>query len=507
MTNDFQIEKYLRENFQTIPATLKYGTAGFRAIYDEKFLFLSILTLFFISKLSSNTQKTFGYMLTASHNAHPYNGIKICNYDGELLDAQTEKELEGFVHLDLESLILCIKNAQPIENPNVIIGYDTRPSSSIIINELMKVSDLLQIKVINIGISTTPQLFRAVREVNEGNLEFMNIYTNTLLDTFRGRIKSLRKRNETIYIDHANGSGVSIFKDKFLKKLSKLFDLETKVITPPGEINENSGSDYVTSKNILPEFASNILSKNKDHIGVSFDGDCDRIVFYNHKHIFDGDYLAILLMKYIEVVLSKNCNSSGLTKGVIVTPYSNSNMGDEVRKEDWEFVMSAPGVKNLHRDAIKYDVGIYFEKNGHGNVHFSEKALKDRNIARIDKLLYSKAGDSIAIFLLTIYAIRYLQITWQDFADMIPNIIQVNDKIVRDNLDTKLLTNDIETEILEPKELSDGIKEINDKFPGNRAVIRPSGTEPIIRLLIEGNDIDLINMHVKELKSYFSGKV
>jgi phosphoacetylglucosamine mutase len=212
-------------------------------------------------------------------------------------------------------------------------------------------------------------------------------------------------------------------------------------------------------------------------------------------------------MKYIEVVLSKNCNSSGLTKGVIVTPYSNSNMGDEVRKEDWEFVMSAPGVKNLHRDAIKYDVGIYFEKNGHGNVHFSEKALKDRNIARIDKLLYSKAGDSIAIFLLTIYAIRYLQITWQDFADMIPNIIQVNDKIVRDNLDTKLLTNDIETEILEPKELSDGIKEINDKFPGNRAVIRPSGTEPIIRLLIEGNDIDLINIHVKELKSYFSGKV
>lgn len=352
MTNDFQIEKYLRENFQTIPATLKYGTAGFRAIYDEKFLFLSILTLFFISKLSSNTQKTFGYMLTASHNAHPYNGIKICNYDGELLDAQTEKELEGFVHLDLESLILCIKNAQPIENPNVIIGYDTRPSSSIIINELMKVSDLLQIKVINIGISTTPQLFRAVREVNEDNLEFMNIYTNTLLDTFRGRIKSLRKKNETIYIDHANGSGVSIFKDKFLKKLSKLFDLEAKVITPAGEINENSGSDFVTSKNILPEFASNILSKNKDHIGVSFDGDCDRIVFYNHKHIFDGDYLAILLMKYIEVVLSKNCNSSGLTKGVIVTPYSNSNMGDEVRKEDWEFVMSAPGVKNLHRDAL-----------------------------------------------------------------------------------------------------------------------------------------------------------
>ena len=90
---------------------------------------------------------------------------------------------------------------------------------------------------------------------------------------------------------------------------------------------------------------------------------------------------------------------------------------------------------------------------------------------------------------------------------MIPNIIQVNDKIVRDNLDTKLLTNDIETEILEPKELSVGIKEINDKFPGNRAVIRPSGTEPIIRLLIEGNDIDLINMHIKELKSYFSGKV
>jgi len=507
MSNDFQIEKYLQKNFKTIPATLKYGTAGFRAIYNENFLFLSVLALLFISKLSSNRQETYGYMLTASHNSYPYNGIKICNYNGELLDAEIENELEEFVHLDLDTLILCIKNMEPFENSNIIIGYDTRPSSSIIINELMKVCALQQIKVINLGISTTPQLFRAVREVNERNLDFTNIYTDILLDTFRGRIKSLRKKTDVIYIDHANGSGISIFKNNFLKKLSKLFDLEAKVITPPGEINENSGSDYVTSKNILPEFASKLLTKNKEHIGVSFDGDCDRIVFYNHKHIFDGDYLAILLMKYIEVVLSKNYASGELTKCVVVTPYSNSNMGDEVRKEDWNFVMAAPGVKNLHHEAIKYDVGIYFEKNGHGNVHFSKKALKDKNIARIDKLLYSKAGDSIAIFLLTIYSIRYLQITWQDFADMIPNIIQVNDKIVRNNLDTKLLTNDIETEIQEPKELSDGIKEINDKFPGNRAVIRPSGTEPIIRLLIEGNDIDLINKHVKELKNYFLGKV
>jgi len=136
-----------------------------------------------------------------------------------------------------------------------------------------------------------------------------------------------------------------------------------------------------------------------------------------------------------------------LSKSIVVTPYSNNNMKKVVEECGWEFILSAPGVKNLHREAIKSDISIYFEKNGHGNIHFSEDALKLKNLYEIDKLLYSKAGDSIALFILTIFALNYLKMTTTDFTNLLENTIQVNDKIIRTNLNVKLLTNEIETEI------------------------------------------------------------
>ena len=497
---------YIKENYLEIPKTLNYGTAGFRDIYNEKFKFLSVLTLLFISKLSSNKQKTLGFMLTASHNPHQYNGIKVANYDGELLEQESEKELENFVHLDLKSLLHIIENTLPINNPTIAIGYDTRESSETIIKELMYFSHLLQIKIINVGVSTTPQLFRAVREINENNNDYLQIYTDILINSYQCKLKSIKNNNRNIFIDHANGSGTAIFTSHFESKLNEILNINAKICTPKGEINENCGSDFVTSKNIIPPFMNSFLANSEENLGVSFDGDCDRIVFYNNNQIYDGDYIALLLMKYISEI-EKDPKFKSLSKSIVVTPYSNNNMKKVVEECGWEFILSAPGVKNLHREAIKSDISIYFEKNGHGNIHFSEDALKLKNLYEIDKLLYSKAGDSIALFILTIFALNYLKMTTTDFTNLLENTIQVNDKIIRTNLNVKLLTNEIETEIISPTDLADGIKKVNEKFPNNRSVIRPSGTEPIIRLLVEGNNNLEIEQHINELKEYFNGKV
>ena len=497
---------YIKENYLEIPKTLNYGTAGFRDIYNEKFKFLSVLTLLFISKLSSNNQKTLGFMLTASHNPHQYNGIKVANYDGELLEQESEKELENFVHLDLKSLLHIVENTLPINNPTIAIGYDTRESSETIIQELMYFAHLLQIKIINLGVSTTPQLFRAVREINENNNDYLQIYTDILINSYQGKLKSIENNNKNIFIDHANGSGTAIFTSHFENKLKEILNINAKICTPKGEINENCGSDLVTSKNIIPPFMNSFLANSEENLGVSFDGDCDRIVFYNNNQIYDGDYIALLLMKYISEI-EKDPKFKSLSKSIVVTPYSNNNMKKVVEDCGWEFILSAPGVKNLHREAIKSDISIYFEKNGHGNIHFSEDALKLKNLFEIDKLLYSKAGDSIAIFLLTIFALNYLKMTTNDFTNLLENTIQVNDKIIRRNLNVKLVTNKIETEIISPTYLADGIIKVNERFPNNRSVIRPSGTEPIIRLLVEGNNNLEIDQHIKELKNYFDGKV
>ena len=106
-----------------------------------------------------------------------------------------------------------------------------------------------------------------------------------------------------------------------------------------------------------------------------------------------------------------------ISKAIIVTPYSNFNIKTIVENKKWNFVATAPGVKNLHAEAVKYDISIYFEKNGHGNMHFSDKLLENQRFKYLHKMLYSKAGDSAAIFILVIYALHYLNMSWNDLWD------------------------------------------------------------------------------------------
>jgi phosphoacetylglucosamine mutase len=117
----------------------------------------------------------------------------------------------------------------------------------------------------------------------------------------------------------------------------------------------------------------------------SFDGDADRVVFHRFSSIsdcgdsiwslIDGDKISCLL----SIVLYNELKAANLlerfTYGVVQTAYANGASTNYLREQGVPIVVAKTGVKFLHHKALLFDVGLYFEANGHGTVLFSEKML------------------------------------------------------------------------------------------------------------------------------------
>ena len=120
------------------------------------------------------------------------------------------------------------------------------------------------------------------------------------------------------------------------------------------------------------------------------DGDADRLVYFSVPSessskidLVDGDKILSLFAVFIKEQLSilnkeghKNINSDCQPRlGVVQTAYANGASTDYLRKLGLEVVFTSTGVKYLHEKATEYDIGIYFEANGHGTIVFSESFL------------------------------------------------------------------------------------------------------------------------------------
>lgn len=119
------------------------------------------------------------------------------------------------------------------------------------------------------------------------------------------------------------------------------------------------------------------------------DGDADRLVYFyvisnsNKIDLVDGDKILSLFALFLKEQLhllngpedGKTNNSYKASLGVVQTAYANGASTDYLKQMGLEVVMTPTGVKHLHEKAADYDIGIYFEANGHGTVLFSDAFL------------------------------------------------------------------------------------------------------------------------------------
>jgi len=475
----------------------KYGTAGFRfnAYTIENKIAPRIGSLLLIITNMLNWGKV-GLVVTASHNSVIDNGIKIINNRGEMVEKEIERLSEIIINLPIEIYNNIIKSVSSSYKSNsyLIIGTDNRPNSRIIKDII--IDDWLNVNrnIIDLDICTTPNLHFIV--VNP----LLN-YLNYIYDNFMKLNKYIISDNR-ITIDCANGA----ITNTILSLSNRLypyimFDLIN--INDGKYINDGCGAEYVHKTKKIPKMTNLINNK----VIASFDGDADRLIMIYKENdiinIIDGDQIGTIITDFI--IEQINIINIETNIGYIQTAYANGNSTKYIRNQKIETKYVATGVKYLHNEAKKYDIGIYFESNGHGTVLFKKeyinkiKEIKDNgkqdainNIIYISQLMNQTVGDALSILLVIISIMNIKNTTLNKLVkyDNKPNNIY---KMIINNKDS-IKTNEDETRIIEPKEIQDKIDKLINEFTefNPRIFIRPSGTEDCIRIYIE-SDLEDIN--------------
>lgn len=491
---------------------LQYGTAGFRtnAQHLDHIMFRMGLLAVLRSK---QTKSTIGVMVTASHNPEEDNGVKLIDPMGEMLAPSWEEHatcLASAEEQDMPQVLTTIveKEAVDLQQPAfVVIGRDTRPSSEKLSQSVLDGVTVLGGQFYDYGLLTTPQLHYMVYCRNSGGRygkATIEGYCQKLSKAFVELTKQASCSGDeirSVKVDCANGIGALKLKEMahyFSQGLSvQLFNDGTA-----GRLNHLCGADFVKSHQKPPQGME--MQSNERY--CSFDGDADRIVYYycdadGRFHLIDGDKIATLISSFLKELLLEIGES--LTIGVVQTAYAN---GSSTRY--LEEVMKVPvyctktGVKHLHHKAQEFDIGVYFEANGHGTALFSEavetkikrlaQELEDEKgkaakmLASIIDLFNQAAGDAISDMLVieAILALKGLTVQqWDAIYVDLPNRqlkVKVADRRV-------ISTTDAERQAVTPPGLQEAINDLVKKYKLARAFVRPSGTEDIVRVYAEAD--------------------
>ncbi|MDK2811996.1 MAG: phosphoglucosamine mutase [Petrotoga sp.] len=268
--------------------------------------------------------------------------------------------------------------------------------------------------------------------------------------------KNLQCNDLKIAVDVANGAAGAIINDIF-GELGLNYTVYQNA--PDGfNINENCGS---TS----PQTLSKIVKEEKYDFGILFDGDADRCLFIDRfGNLVDGDVLmAINALKLKAQERLKN-------KIVVSTIMSNLGLEEYLKKNEIHLIRTDVGDKYVLEKMLQENATIGGEQSGH--------------IIFLDR---STTGDGIITALETLETLKYFSKSLDNFLQEIPKYPQHLENVtVKDKV-----------KIMKDSRIENLIRKYQS-IEGFRIVVRPSGTEPKIRIMTEGSNEETIKTCVTE---------
>ena len=355
-----------------------------------------------LAMLTKKMNANLGIMITASHNPFYDNGLKLFGPDGLKLSDKIEKKIEKLI--------------------------DTKISKHLI----------------------NPGVLGRVKRLEDANEKYINILKNNFPKDFS--LKGLK-----IAIDCANGAGYKSGPN-ILKSLgAKVYSVGS---SPNGlNINLNCGSTF-------PNKIKSFSIKKKVHLGISLDGDADRIIICDEKgRIIDGDQIiAMIALRWKQKKILKG--------GVVGTLMSNYGLEKLFKEKKIKFIRANVGDRYVKEAMKNNKCNLGGEQSGHiilGN--------------------FATTGDGILVALEILYSMR----KGKKASELFNNFFQIPQELVNINVKDK--------SIIHSKKCKKSISKAKKLLTGNgRILVRPSGTEPKIRIMCESNNKKLMRKCINLIK-------
>lgn len=299
--------------------------------------------------------------------------------------------------------------------------------------------------------------------------DLVDEYIYFLRKTFEENIEKNLKSDFSVAIDVANGATYKVA-EKVFTKLGINFEIINN--NPDGiNINENCGSTHLED---LKKFVVN----HKMSLGIAYDGDGDRCLAVDEEgNEIDGDTLLAIFGEYLKKRNKLKNNT------IVSTIMSNLGLNKFAKEQDLDLKQTKVGDRYVLEEMLKNDYNLGGEQSGH-----------------IILLDYNPTGDGILTSLMLIQILLEENIKISKLCKIINKYPQV--------LINVKVNNDKKPLYKEDTEIQEEIKNLEAELQDNgRVIIRPSGTEPLIRVMIEGQNQKMIEEKATKLANLIKLKL